>query len=129
MQAKDVEFCTFREIRAAIVTWNAGASTPGSVKASTFIQDAIHPDNPPEILVFGFQELVDLENKKITASMYPSLDFLATLTDRRELAHEQQEEGERRKRAYEPSVPGLDGISDTIYQRVHASGRVLCPFA
>ncbi|KAG2412964.1 hypothetical protein HFD88_010523 [Aspergillus terreus] len=67
MQAKDVEFCTFREIRAAIVTWNAGASTPGSVKASTFIQDAIHPDNPPEILVFGFQELVDLENKKITA--------------------------------------------------------------
>lgn len=68
MQSKDVEFCAFREIRAAIVTWNAGASTPGSIRSSTFIQDAIHPDNPPEILVFGFQELVDLENKKITAS-------------------------------------------------------------
>lgn len=68
MQSKDVEFCTFREIRAVIVTWNAGASTPGSVRNSKFIEDAIHPDNPPEILVFGFQELVDLENKKITAS-------------------------------------------------------------
>ncbi|KAL3463655.1 Endonuclease/exonuclease/phosphatase [Aspergillus heterothallicus] len=67
MQKKDVEFCSFREISAVVVTWNAGASTPGSVRASTFIQDAIHPENPPEILVFGFQELVDLENKKITA--------------------------------------------------------------
>ncbi|KAF9886763.1 hypothetical protein FE257_011140 [Aspergillus nanangensis] len=67
MQAQDVEFCTFREIRAVIVTWNAGASTPGSIRASTFVQDAVQPDNPPEILVFGFQELVDLENKKITA--------------------------------------------------------------
>ncbi|KAH8430762.1 putative inositol polyphosphate phosphatase [Aspergillus melleus] len=67
MQKRDVEFCTFREIHAAIVTWNAGASTPGSVRASQFIADAIHPENPPEIIVFGFQELVDLENKKITA--------------------------------------------------------------
>ncbi|KAE8384302.1 Endonuclease/exonuclease/phosphatase [Aspergillus alliaceus] len=67
MQAKDVEYCSFREIRAAVLTWNAGASTPGSVRTSTFIQDAIHPEDPPEIIVFGFQELVDLENKKITA--------------------------------------------------------------
>ncbi|KAJ5621059.1 hypothetical protein N7510_005043 [Penicillium lagena] len=67
MQSKDVDFCTFREIRAAIVTWNAGASTPGSVRTSDFIRDAVHPEDPPEIIVFGFQELVDLENKKITA--------------------------------------------------------------
>ncbi|KAL4782781.1 Endonuclease/exonuclease/phosphatase [Aspergillus varians] len=67
MQKRDVEYCTFREINAVILTWNAGASTPGSVRTSTFIQDAINPKNPPEILVFGFQELVDLENKKITA--------------------------------------------------------------
>ncbi|KAK5797381.1 hypothetical protein VI817_003672 [Penicillium citrinum] len=67
MQSRDVEFCNFREIRAAIVTWNAGASTPGSVRTSEFIRDAVHPEDPPEIVVFGFQELVDLENKKITA--------------------------------------------------------------
>ncbi|OJJ49043.1 hypothetical protein ASPZODRAFT_59723 [Penicilliopsis zonata CBS 506.65] len=67
MLSKDVEFCDFREIRATVLTWNAGASTPSNVRSSNFIQDAIHPENPPEILVFGFQELVDLENKKITA--------------------------------------------------------------
>ncbi|EPS34966.1 hypothetical protein PDE_09931 [Penicillium oxalicum 114-2] len=67
MQKRDVEFCNFREIRAVIVTWNAGASTPGSVRTSDFIRDAVHPEDPPDIIVFGFQELVDLENKKITA--------------------------------------------------------------
>lgn len=76
MQSRDVEFCTFREARAVIMTWNAGASTPGSVRTNTFIQDAIHPEDPPEILVFGFQELVDLEDKKITASTFlPPLPF------------------------------------------------------
>ncbi|KAJ5737817.1 uncharacterized protein N7483_002942 [Penicillium malachiteum] len=67
MQNRDVEFCSFREIKTVILTWNAGASTPGSVRTSNFIQEALNPDDPPDIVVFGFQELVDLENKKITA--------------------------------------------------------------
>lgn len=70
MQSKDIEFCTFREIRAAVLTWNAGASVPGNVKGSKFIYEAVHPEDAPEILVFGFQELVDLEDKKITASRW-----------------------------------------------------------
>jgi hypothetical protein len=68
MQARDVEFCNFREIKAVVMTWNAGAATPGSVRTSDFIRNAVTPEDPPEIVVFGFQELVDLENKKITAS-------------------------------------------------------------
>ncbi|KAJ5146527.1 uncharacterized protein N7515_001091 [Penicillium bovifimosum] len=67
MQSRDVEFCNFREIKAVVLTWNAGAATPGSVRTSDFIRDAVTPEDPPEIVVFGFQELVDLENKKITA--------------------------------------------------------------
>lgn len=70
MQSRDVDYCNFREISAALITWNAGASVPNHLSNSDFIRDAIHPENPPEILVFGFQELVDLENKKITASKY-----------------------------------------------------------
>ncbi|KAF3407455.1 hypothetical protein DPV78_001341 [Talaromyces pinophilus] len=67
MQSRDVEYCNFREIRATIVTWNAGASMPRDLHGSAFIENAIHVEQPPEILVFGFQELVDLEDKKITA--------------------------------------------------------------
>jgi hypothetical protein len=68
MQSRDVEYCSFREIRAAVLTWNAGASVPRDSQNNTFIQDVLHLENPPEILVFGFQELVDLENKRVNAS-------------------------------------------------------------
>lgn len=66
MQERDVEYCTFREIRAAVVTWNVGASTPYDLR-SDFIAEAIHSDDPPEILAFGFQEVVDLEDRTVTA--------------------------------------------------------------
>ncbi|KIV93154.1 hypothetical protein PV10_04392 [Exophiala mesophila] len=66
MQERDVEYCKFREVRAAVVTWNVGASTPYDLR-SDFISDAIHAEDPPEILVFGFQEVVDLEDRTVTA--------------------------------------------------------------
>ncbi|PGH15603.1 hypothetical protein AJ80_05467 [Polytolypa hystricis UAMH7299] len=70
MQSIDVEYCQFREISAAVITWNAGATVPGNLRDNDFIRDSIHPENPPEILVFGFQELVDLEDKKLTAKSF-----------------------------------------------------------
>ncbi|KIV86052.1 hypothetical protein PV11_01691 [Exophiala sideris] len=66
MQSRDVEYSTFREIRAAVVTWNVGASTPYDLRKD-FIADAIHAEDPPEILAFGFQEVVDLEDRAVTA--------------------------------------------------------------
>lgn len=66
MQQRDVEYCTFREVRAAVVTWNVGACTPQELRED-FIADAIHASDPPEILIFGFQEVVDLEDRTVTA--------------------------------------------------------------
>ena len=77
MQQYDVDFCRFQEISAAVMTWNAGASTPNSLrhdqKDTNFFREAIRMEVAPDILVFGFQELVDLEDKKLTASMYRCL--------------------------------------------------------
>lgn len=74
MQEHDEDFCDFREITALVMTWNAGAAKPSSLKhdehGGSFFWDLLRPDDPPDILVFGFQELVDLENKKVTASAY-----------------------------------------------------------
>ena len=75
MQSRDVDYCTFREITAAVLTWNAGATAPKHLQSNTFIREAIHPESPPDILVFGFQELVDLEDKKITASKLSRYPF------------------------------------------------------
>lgn len=73
MQKNDIEFCTFSPVSALICTWNAGASKPQDLLTrdgdKTFLQDILHSSESfPDILVFGFQELVDLEDKKITAS-------------------------------------------------------------
>ncbi len=59
MQERDTRYCTFREIRAAVVTWNCGACTPHNLRTD-FVADAVHSEDPPEILAFGFQEVVDL---------------------------------------------------------------------
>jgi hypothetical protein len=71
MQQRDSEYCEFRELSARVMTWNAGATKPTSLRHTeqdrNFFRELLEPDNPPDILVFGFQELVDLEDKKITA--------------------------------------------------------------
>ena len=84
MKRKDHEYCDFEKIKALILTWNAGASTPHSLRYSetdaAFIRDLLQNSDSPDIIVFGFQELVDLEDKTATASkffffFFPSVSF------------------------------------------------------
>lgn len=74
MQTRDSEFCKFRELTAAVLTWNAGACKPGhlqhSREDSNFFRDYLTAREPPDIFIFGFQELVDLEDKKVTAKSF-----------------------------------------------------------
>ncbi|KAK3075761.1 hypothetical protein LTR53_000586, partial [Teratosphaeriaceae sp. CCFEE 6253] len=74
MQAHDSDYCTFREITASVLTWNAGASKPHYLQQSRdddgFLAEYLTTGHPPDILVFGFQELVDLEDKKVTAKSF-----------------------------------------------------------
>jgi len=81
MQKSEPEFCELTPIRTLVMTWNAGASTPYHLRQddrdAAFFRDLIQSSNCPDILVFGFQELVDLEDKKTTASMSSNL-FLSS---------------------------------------------------
>jgi hypothetical protein len=76
MQKNDNEFCSFEEVTAAVLTWNAGAVKPNHLKGNdrdnAFLHDYLSSGRAPDIFVFGFQELVDLENKKVTASTFIS---------------------------------------------------------
>jgi len=72
MQKHDTSYCDFRELSALVMTWNAGASKPTHLRHderdSNFFRDLLRgPREPPDFVVFGFQELVDLEDKKVTA--------------------------------------------------------------
>ena len=73
MQKREVEYCSFRDLNVVVCTWNAGASKPsdlgrGSLPEHNFLENILSSMDSPDIVVFGFQELVDLENKKMTAS-------------------------------------------------------------
>ncbi|KAI1005408.1 putative inositol polyphosphate 5-phosphatase [Podosphaera aphanis] len=77
MRSREPKFCNFNTVNALIMTWNAGASTPSSLQQrdqdATFFRNLIHGIGCPDIIVFGFQELVDLENKKtVTKSFFKS---------------------------------------------------------
>lgn len=73
MQSHNDEFCTYRNMNVLNVTWNAGAAKPTDLDRSEadrrFLSKAFaqYCHNPPEIIVFGFQELVELDNKALTA--------------------------------------------------------------
>lgn len=76
MNNHDSEFCTFQDISMLYVTWNAGAAKPSDLDRKDhdrmFLSTAFNracPDykNGPEIIVFGFQELVELDNRSVAA--------------------------------------------------------------
>lgn len=74
MQDHEADYCDFREIKAVVVTWNAGAVTPASLrygqKEIKIFREVLHAEASPDLLVFGFQELVDLDDKKLTAKSF-----------------------------------------------------------
>jgi hypothetical protein len=91
------------------MTWNAGATTPYHLNQAEqdkrFFPDLLTGSNSPDILVFGFQELVDLEDKKTTAStcyFIPSSAFQCLLLPRK--FFQIQEKGSFGARAHEPPV-------------------------
>lgn len=77
MQEHDGDFCDFRELSVSVMTWNAGAVKPTSLQQGDqdrkFFRELLQPEAPADILVFGFQELVDLEDKKVTAREFSVL--------------------------------------------------------
>ncbi|CAK4017100.1 inositol polyphosphate 5-phosphatase [Lecanosticta acicola] len=74
MNARISDYCSFQELTASVLTWNAGASKPSylnqSKEDSNFFSEYMTNGEPPDIFVFGFQELVDLEDKKVTAKSF-----------------------------------------------------------
>ncbi|KAK6581780.1 hypothetical protein PZA11_005477 [Diplocarpon coronariae] len=70
MQSYENEYANITPIKALFMTWNAGASAPSTLKQTrhaqdaNFFQDLLQKSDLPDIVVFSFQELVDLEDKK-----------------------------------------------------------------
>lgn len=68
---RERQFCTYRGLRALICTWNVDAARPdaliGSPANVSFLESLLSSIDSPDIIVFGFQELIDLEDRSLTA--------------------------------------------------------------
>ncbi|GAB7360652.1 hypothetical protein MBLNU230_g0532t1 [Neophaeotheca triangularis] len=123
MQQHDSEYCSFREISAAVLTWNAGASKPGQLQYTKeddnfFRKYLTAQQEPPDVFVFGFQELVDLEDKKVTAkSFFKSKSKAAGEPEH--MSHQYRAWRDYLTRSLEDHMP-----SDTPYTLLHTANMV-----
>jgi hypothetical protein len=65
-------FSSFRGLTVLVVSWNCDSARPDSLTGEpenfSFLTDALHSvDHPPDVIVFGFQEVIDLESRKMVA--------------------------------------------------------------
>ena len=80
MLRREAEFSSYRNIKVFVLSWNIDACKPTDMQDDStnidFLNNAIESsmthaastEVPPEIIVFTFQEVIDLEDKKLTAS-------------------------------------------------------------
>ncbi|KIJ38779.1 hypothetical protein M422DRAFT_176321 [Sphaerobolus stellatus SS14] len=69
---REQEFSSFRPLNVLICSWNIDAQKPDALNSGkaanvNFLKDVLASVERPDIIVFGFQELIDLENKSLTA--------------------------------------------------------------
>ena len=131
MSDHDVEFCSFQELSMTVITWNVGAATPTHLRGDSNDTEAfasmLAANSAAHLLVFGFQELVDLEDKKLTASKSRAISTHVTGS----LPHRDAFQGVKKERSIrarkpQPSVSGLEGLSGQIV-RGHVTPRLLLP--
>lgn len=77
MQRRERQYSTYREVKVLICTWNIDSAKPDTLAASVgnrenakFLDNVLGSVDSPDIIIFGFQEVIDLENKKLTASAF-----------------------------------------------------------
>jgi hypothetical protein len=73
MIERQPDYCTFREVKVLVVSWNIDSAKPsdlssGGIENTNFLTQVLGSVESPDIIVFGFQEVVPLTDKKLTAS-------------------------------------------------------------
>ena len=71
LMIREDEYSSYRDLNTLIVSWNIDANKPDALTSDPdnidFLTDALTSANSPDIISIGFQEVVDLENRKVTA--------------------------------------------------------------
>lgn len=125
MKSQDKEYSSFDEIKALVFTWNAGASTPHGLRYSgndaTFFQELVQSSGSPDILIFGFQELVDLEDKTATAKRFLKVKKKEKNhgTDQEKMSHQYRDWRDFLLKTLDDYMP-----ADDLYHLLHTAPMV-----
>jgi hypothetical protein len=72
MLNRQADYCTFRQVKLLVCSWNIDSAKPhdlsGTVENALFLEQVLGSVESPDIIVFGFQEVIPLTDKKLTAS-------------------------------------------------------------
>ena len=67
----EMSFSNFRELTVLLVSWNCDSARPDSLIGDSanvnFLTDVLHSVDSPDIVSFGFQEVIDLESRRMAA--------------------------------------------------------------
>lgn len=68
---RETSFSTFRNLSLLIISWNMDAAKPDALEHDlpniSFLNDVLTSVDSPDIISFGFQEVIDLESRRMTA--------------------------------------------------------------
>ncbi|KAJ3509069.1 hypothetical protein NLJ89_g5412 [Agrocybe chaxingu] len=69
---RETLFSTFRDLSVLVVSWNCDSARPDSLTGepenfNLFNDILLSVDKAPDVIVFGFQEVIDLESRKMAA--------------------------------------------------------------
>jgi hypothetical protein len=68
---REASFSQTREMKILFISWNCDAARPDALTGDpaniNFLSDALLSCESPDIVVFGLQEVIDLESRKMTA--------------------------------------------------------------
>ncbi|CAG8975048.1 hypothetical protein HYALB_00011827 [Hymenoscyphus albidus] len=139
MQSHEETFCEFNQLKALVMTWNAGASTPFTLQHSdqdsTFFRDLLQNSDSPDILIFGFQELVDLEDKTRTAKSFFKSKKKDPHTDQEKMSHQYRDWRDFLTRCLDDYMPRSDlfhlihtatlvGLFTCVFVKAHLRDRI-----
>ncbi|KAK5116159.1 hypothetical protein LTR62_008485 [Meristemomyces frigidus] len=130
MQSYDSQYCAFRELTASVLTWNAGASKPQCLQQNhednSFFREYLGSADSPDIFVFGFQELVDLEDKKTTAKSFFKSKKKDGSGEQEHMAHQYRAWRDHLTRCLEEHTPATVGY--TLLHTASMVGLFTCVF-
>lgn len=129
LQKHESEYSTFRPLRVLICTWNADSVRPDALTSTysssdetslnsaanlSFLHDVLNSVDAPDIIVFGLQEVINLESRKMTAKNVFMNSSAITSSKSKKNKQKAHHEDTYDADEAESSLSGLRGLSDKV---------------